>query len=172
MMDEIKDGIRYVLQTNNRLTLAISASGHSGMEAVFCNLTEPGDTVLIAVNGIWGVRATDIAKRYGTIAKTIETEMGDNFSLARIENMIKNCRPKLFFIVQGESSTGVYQPLEGIGDICYRYNCLFAVDTVASLGGVEMYADKWKIDAVYTGSQKVLGAPPGLTPISFSPRAE
>ncbi|XP_018567538.1 serine--pyruvate aminotransferase, mitochondrial [Anoplophora glabripennis] len=172
VMDEIKEGLRYVFQTSNELTLAVSAAGHAGMEAVISNLLEPGDKVLIAVNGIWGIRASDMARRYGAEVNTVSVPTGENFSLALLENAIQRVKPKLLFIVQGESSAGVYQPLEGVGDICHRYNCLFAVDTVASLGGVPFFADKWGVDAVYTGSQKVLGAPPGLAPISFSPRAQ
>ncbi|KAJ8945489.1 hypothetical protein NQ318_002534 [Aromia moschata] len=171
-MDEIKEGIRYVFQTNNELTLAVSGAGHAGMEAVLSNLLERGDKVLVAISGIWGNRAADMARRYGAVAKEILTETENNFSLAQLEHAIQKEKPKLLFIVQGDSSTGVYQPLEGLGDICHRYNCLLAVDTVASLGGVPFYADRWKIDAVYTGSQKVLGSPPGLSPISFSPRAQ
>ncbi|KAJ8984921.1 hypothetical protein NQ317_012167 [Molorchus minor] len=171
-MDEIKEGLRYVFQTKNDLTLAVSASGHGGMEAVFSNLVEPGEKVLVAVSGIWGSRAADMARRYGAVAKEISTEVGNDFSLAQLENAIQNESPKLLFIVQGDSSTGVYQSLEGVGDICHRYNCLLAVDTVASLGGVAFFADRWKVDVVYSGSQKVIGCPPGLAPISFSPKAQ
>ncbi|KAJ8918587.1 hypothetical protein NQ315_013092 [Exocentrus adspersus] len=168
-MDEIKEGLRYVFQTQNDLTLAISASGHAGMEAVLSNLVEPGERVLIAINGIWGIRAADMATRY---VHTVTAIAGDNFTLTLLESTIEKVRPKLLFIVQGESSAGVYQPIEGLGNICHRYNCLLAVDTVASLGSVPFLADKWGVDAVYSGSQKVLGCPPGLAPISFSPRAQ
>ena len=171
-MDDIKEGIRYVFQTANPLTLVVSTSGHGGMEAVLCNLLEPGDTALIAINGIWGQRAVSMATRYGARVVTLETEVGNNFTLAQIENAVHKHKPTLLFVTQGESSSGVYQNVEGIGDICHRYGCLLAVDTVASLGGVPLFVDRWGIDAVYTGSQKVLGAPAGLAPISFSPRAQ
>ncbi|EFA09724.1 alanine--glyoxylate aminotransferase [Tribolium castaneum] len=172
IMDDIKAGIRYVFQTSNPLTLAVSASGHGGMEAVLCNLLEPGDTALIAVNGIWGERAASMAGRYGAKVTTVEAEVGHDFTLAQIENAVSKHRPHVLFVTQGESSSGVYQNIEGIGDICHRYGCLLAVDTVASLGGVPFLADRWGVDAVYTGTQKVLGAPAGLAPISFSPRAQ
>ncbi|XP_069683970.1 alanine--glyoxylate aminotransferase [Periplaneta americana] len=171
IMDEVKSGIQYAFQTRNTLTLAVSTSGHGGMEASMCNLIEPGDVVLIAVHGIWGERAADMARRYGANVKTIEKPAGDNFCLRAIEAGLSQHRPVLFFITQGESSTGVYQPLEGLGILCHKYNCLLVVDTVASLGGVPVYMDQWEIDVLYTGTQKVLGAPPGLAPISFSTRA-
>jgi alanine-glyoxylate transaminase/serine-glyoxylate transaminase/serine-pyruvate transaminase len=172
IMDDIKEGVRYVFQTTNPLTLVVSTSGHGGMEAVLCNLLEPGDVALIAVNGIWGERAVSMAARYGACVVTIETEPGNNFTLAQLENAVSKHRPRLLFVTQGESSSGVYQNVEGIGDVCHRYGCLLAVDTVASLGGVPLLADRWGVDAIYTGSQKVLGAPAGLAPISFSPRAQ
>ncbi|XP_066248127.1 alanine--glyoxylate aminotransferase-like [Euwallacea similis] len=173
IMDEIKKGLQYMFQTRNKLTLCVSASGHAGMETVLCNLVEPGDKVLVLVNGIWGKRAADIAQRYRATVQTVHNkDLGKNFSLIEIENAVSKFKPKVLFVVQGESSTGVYQPLEGIGEITKRYKCLLAVDTVASLGAVPLQMDAWKIDAIYTGSQKIIGVPPGLTPLSFSERAQ
>ncbi|CAH1115044.1 unnamed protein product [Psylliodes chrysocephalus] len=172
IMDEIKEGIKYVFQTKNELTLAISASAHSGMEAVMSNLLEPHDKVLIAVNGLWGSRAANMAERYGASAVKIVTSLGDNFGFEEIEDALRKERPKLLFIVQGETSTGVYQPLEGLGDICHKYNCLLAVDVVASVGAVPFLMDKWGVDAAYAGVQKALGGPPGVTIISFSSSAQ
>ncbi|XP_060529474.1 alanine--glyoxylate aminotransferase-like [Cylas formicarius] len=171
VMDEIKKGIQYVFQTRNEVTLCISASGHGGMEALVCNLIEPGDKILITANGLWGNRIADLATRYGGVVKKLTSKLSRNFSLGEIEHAIESFRPKVLFTIQGESTTGVYQPLEGIGDICKRYQCLFAVDTVASLGAVPVFVDRWKIDAIYSGSQKILGAPPGLAPVSFSSAA-
>lgn len=171
-MDEIKEGLQYLFQTKNRLTLAISGSGHAGMEALLCNIIEPGDVVLIAKNGIWGERAQDMAKRYGGDVRIIETEPGTAFSIEEFENALKKHLPTLLFVVHGESSTGVRQPLCGLGELCHKYNCLLGVDSVAALGGVPLHADYAQIDILYTGSQKVIGAPPGLAPITFSPRAE
>ncbi|XP_022917907.2 alanine--glyoxylate aminotransferase [Onthophagus taurus] len=172
IMDDIKAALQYIFQTKNTLTLCISASGHGGIEAVMCNLLEPGEKVLIAVNGIWGERASNMATRYGGIVRQIKTEPGNVFTLEQIEQGLMKHKPVLFFIVQGESSSGAYQNLEGIGELCHRYNCLFAVDTVASLGSVPVFMDKWNIDAIYTGSQKCLSAPPGITPMSFSSKAQ
>ncbi|KAJ9586695.1 hypothetical protein L9F63_019733 [Diploptera punctata] len=174
IMDEVKAGIQYVFQTKNSLTLAISTSGHGGMEAALSNLIEPGDGVLVAVNGIWGQRAADMARRYGGNVNTIEKPAGENFCLNAVERGLTQYRPAIFFVTQGESSTGVtaQHHQEFINELDKMYNCLLVVDTVASLGGVPVYTDQWEIDVIYTGSQKVLGAPPGLAPISFSPRAE
>lgn len=120
--------------------------------------------------------------------EVVEVPPGKNFKIHELEDAIRKYRPALFFIAQGESSTGVYQPIAGLGEICrkyvnvidrrkialiyihFRYDCLLVVDTVASLGGVQVLADRWLVDCIYSGSQKVLGAPPGLAPISFNRR--
>jgi len=171
VMDDIKAGVQYVFQTNNPWTITISGPGHLGMEAALVNIVEPGDTVLVGVNGLWGNRAGDLANRLGANVKTVETTGGKSLTKSEIAQALQTHRPQVLFLVHSESSTGVVQNLEGIGELCESYNCLLVVDTVASLGGVPFYADKWKVDVVYTGSQKVLGAPPGLSPISFGPRA-
>jgi alanine-glyoxylate transaminase/serine-glyoxylate transaminase/serine-pyruvate transaminase len=170
-MDEIKDGMRYLFQTSNPWTLVVSGPGHLGMEAILVNLLEQGDTLLVGTNGLWGNRCRDLANRIGTNPVALEAEGGKSISLEQIrEGLIKH-KPKVLFLVHSESSTGVMQPLAGVGDLCREHGCLLAVDSVASLGGVPFYMDEWKVDAVYTGSQKVIGAPPGLAPISFGPRA-
>lgn len=172
LMDEIKAGLQYVFQTNNRLTLALSASGHGGMEACLINLLEPGETILVVKSGIWGERAADMATRIGVHAEVIETEHTSAVTLEQLEIALHRYNPVAVFMVHAESSTGLKQPLKGFGDLIHRYNALFIVDTVASLCGEPFFMDSWGVDATYTGSQKVLGAPPGLSPISFSPRAE
>lgn len=171
IMDEIKEGLQYVFQTRNTATMCITASGHAGMEAVMCNLLEDGDVALIGKTGIWGSRAEEMARRYGADTRTLEIKAGEAITLDVLEEHLKAHKPALFFIVQGESSTGLRQDVRGMGALCHKYGCLFAVDTVASLGGTEFKMDEWEIDVVYTGSQKVLGAPPGITPISFNQRA-
>lgn len=172
LMDEIKAGLQYVFQTNNRLTLALSASGHGGMEACLINLLEPGETILVVKSGIWGERAADMATRIDVHAEVIETEHTSAVTLEQLEIALHRYNPVAVFMVHAESSTGLKQPLKGFGDLIHRYNALFIVDTVASLCGEPFFMDSWGVDATYTGSQKVLGAPPGLSPISFSPRAE
>ncbi|KAK2585234.1 hypothetical protein KPH14_009936 [Odynerus spinipes] len=171
LMDEIKAGIRYAFQTRNELTLALSTAGHGGMEACLGNLLESGEVVLIAKCGIWGERVANMANRIGARVEFLETDLGVPFDLDSLESALKRCRPAAVFVVHAESSTGMKQPLEGVGDLVHRYNALLIVDAVASLGGEPFFADAWGIDAVYTCSQKVLGAPPGITPISFSPLA-
>ncbi|XP_007441293.2 serine--pyruvate aminotransferase [Python bivittatus] len=171
IMDEIKVGIQYIFQTQNPLTLAISGTGHCAMEAAFLNMVEQGDKVLVAVNGYWGERATDIAKRLGAEVHQLVNTPGEYFTLEEIERGLMQHVPSLFFITHGESSTGVVQPLDGLGDLCHRYNCLLLVDAVASLGGTPILMDQQGIDILYSGSQKVLSAPPGASPISFSNRA-
>jgi len=171
IMDDIKSGVQYIFQTKNTMSLALSATGHAAMECVMTNMLEPGRTVLIANNGIWGIRSADMARRQGATVKEISTPAGTCFTLAQIEAGIKEHKPDLLFVTHGESSTGVLQPLEGLGPLCHANNCLLAVDTVASLGGAPLQADALEIDVIYTGSQKTLGVPPGTAPISFSPKA-
>ncbi|XP_014484892.1 PREDICTED: serine--pyruvate aminotransferase, mitochondrial isoform X2 [Dinoponera quadriceps] len=172
LMDDIKAGLQYAFQTRNRLTLALSTSGHGGMEACLGNLLESGDTVLIAKCGFWGERAADMADRIGAKVEFLETEYGVAFELDDLEEALKKYRPAVMFVTHAESSTGMKQPLEDVGALVHKYDALLIVDTVGSLGGEPFFMDAWQVDAVYTGSQKVLGAPPGITPVSFSPRAE
>ncbi|NWR32615.1 SPYA protein, partial [Tachuris rubrigastra] len=175
VMDEIKAGIQYAFQTQNQLTLAISGSGHCAMEAALFNLLECGDTILVAINGIWGQRAADIARRLGMLgtARWMAGLRGPGLR-AECQNVspgLVQHKPSVLFITHGESSTGVLQPLEGLGELCHRHGCLLLVDAVASLGGAPILMDQQEIDVLYSGSQKVLNSPPGSAPISFSEQA-
>ncbi|XP_067128493.1 LOW QUALITY PROTEIN: alanine--glyoxylate aminotransferase [Centruroides vittatus] len=171
IMEETKEGIKYAFQTRNTLTFAVSGTGHCAMEAALCNLLEPDEAGLFVVNGHWGKRAADVASRHGARIVNINIPFGSVCDLEILEKTIIQYNPSVLFICHGESSTGVLHPLEGIGKMCHKYNCLLIVDAVASLGAVPIYTDKWEIDVIYSGSQKVLGAPPGSSPMSFSPRA-
>jgi len=171
IMDDVKAGIKHLFQTENELTIALCASGHAAMEATLVNVLEAGEKVVIARNGIWGDRAADIASRAGILVAMMNGNPGKSFSTEDIEEFLAKEKPKAFFITHGESSTGVLQNLKGIGSICRKYNCLFLVDSVAACGGVELKMDEWGIDVLYSGSQKVLSAPPGTAPISFSAQA-
>ncbi|XP_015726804.1 serine--pyruvate aminotransferase isoform X2 [Coturnix japonica] len=171
VMEEIKAGIQYAFQTRNRITLAVSGTGHCAMEAALINLLESSDTVLVGNNGIWGERAADVARRLGAKVHELLKPPGEYFTLRDIQEGLAQHKPSVLFLTHGESSTGVRQPLEGLGELCHRHGCLLLVDAVASLGGVPILMDQQGIDVLYTGSQKVLSAPPGISPISFSERA-
>lgn len=172
IMDEIKQGIQYVFQTRNPLTLAVSGSGHCVLETAVVNLLEPGDPFLVGVNGIWGQRAAEIGERVGARVHPMTKDPGGHYTLQEVEEALAQHKPVLLFLTHGESSSGILQPLDGYGDLCRRYNCLLLVDSVASLGGVPIHMDQQGIDVLYTGSQKVLNGPPGTSLISFSDKAK
>lgn len=172
LMDETMDLLRQVFRTKNRLTLAVSGTGSAGMEAVVVNLIEPGDRMLVCVNGVFGGRMVDVARRAGAEVSQIERPYGEVFDPAEVETAIKQHRPKVVGIVQAETSTGAWQPIEPIARIAHDHGALIAVDAVTSLAGVPVEVDAWGIDAIYSGTQKCLSCPPGLSPVSFGPRAE
>jgi len=171
IMDKIKHLLQYAWQTNNQTVVPMSGTGSCAMEAAVVNLVEPGDVVLIAINGYFGQRLTEMAERCGGVVKTISRPWGTVFSIAELENAVKEYHPKILGIVHAETSTGACQPLEGLGALCKSHDCLLLVDTVTSLAGVPLYVDAWGIDACYSGTQKCLGVPPGLSPLTFSERA-
>nr|XP_039250377.1 serine--pyruvate aminotransferase-like [Styela clava] len=171
VMDDCKAGIQYLFQTENKYTFAVSGTGHAALECAIMNMVEVGDRILVAEHGVWGFRAADMVKRVGGIPIKITRPPGENFQLSDFEEGLKQNSAKMLFIAHSESSTGVIQPLEGLGDLCHKYNCLLLVDTVASIGGCPVYMDKQNIDILYSGSQKVLSCPPGPAPISFGSRA-
>jgi alanine-glyoxylate transaminase / serine-glyoxylate transaminase / serine-pyruvate transaminase len=171
LMDETQDLLRYVFQTENRLTLAISGTGSAGMEAVVVNLIEPGDRMLICINGVFGARMQDVAERAGAEVTTIERPYGEVFDPAEVKAAVDRVHPKVLGIVHAETSTGALQPIADIARIAHDAGALIALDTVTSLAGVPVEIDGWEIDAVYSGTQKCLSCPPGLSPVSFGPRA-
>ena len=174
VMDDVMDVLRIVFQTGNRLTLPISATGTAGMEAAFCNVVEPGDTVVIAVNGFFGARMADVASRCGAEVHTVEFPWGKAVGpdLSTLEEEMSVHRSvKALGVVHGETSTGVLSPLSEIAELAHRYEALIIADAVTSLGGEEVALDRWDVDVCYSASQKCLGAPPGLAPISLGPRA-
>uniref|UniRef100_A0A2U3TVA9 Alanine--glyoxylate aminotransferase n=1 Tax=Callithrix jacchus TaxID=9483 RepID=A0A2U3TVA9_CALJA len=142
IMDEIKEGIQYVFQTRNPLTLVISGSGHCALEAALINVLEPGDSFLVGVNGIWGQRAADIGERLGARVHPMTKDPGGHYTLQEVEEGLAQHKPVLLFLTHGESSSGVLQPLDGFGELCHRYKCLLLVDSVASLGGAPLYMDQ------------------------------
>ncbi len=172
LMGEVQELLRYAWQTDNRLTLPMSGTGSAAMEATIANSVEPGEKVLVAINGYFGNRLADMADRYRADVQTINKAWGEAFSLDEIEAALIKHRPAIFAMVHAETSTGVCHPMEGIGDICKKYDCLLLLDTVTSLGGVPLFLDKWGVDLAYSCSQKGLSCPPGLGPFTISPRAE
>jgi alanine-glyoxylate transaminase/serine-glyoxylate transaminase/serine-pyruvate transaminase len=171
-MDEISEMLRGVFQTKNRVTLAISATGSSGMEASYVNFVEPGDVAVIGVNGFFADRMTQVASRCGAKVIRVEEEWGKIVDPDKIIHALKeHPEAKICGVVHAETSTGVRQPLEEIGAYCKKVNTLFVVDAVTSLGACDVKVDEWGIDVCYSCSQKGLSVPPGLSPITVSPKA-
>ena len=172
VMDRIQEMLRRLFRTENRLTIAVSGTGSSGMESAFVNVVEPGDEVLVCVNGVFGNRMSDIVERIGGVLHRIDRPWGEVFELSEIEEaLVRHPDVKVVAIVHAETSTGALQPLEEIGELCRRDGRLFLVDCVTSLGGERFEADEWNIDVAYSGTQKCLSCPPGLAPVTFSERA-
>jgi alanine-glyoxylate transaminase / serine-glyoxylate transaminase / serine-pyruvate transaminase len=171
MMGDLQQQLRDAFRTKNNVTLALSGTGTSGMEAALCNTIEPGDDVLVAVIGYFGERLCEIAARVGGKVHRVEAEWGTMLTPERIMEEIQRVRPRVACVVHAETSTGVRQELEGVGKVARDANALLIVDAVTSLGGQTLEVDAWKIDVCYSGSQKCLGAPSGLSPITFGERA-
>jgi alanine-glyoxylate transaminase/serine-glyoxylate transaminase/serine-pyruvate transaminase len=171
MMEEIKGMLRSVFLTKNEMTFPVSGTGSAGMEFCFVNLIEPGDEVVIGVNGVFGGRMVDVAERCGAKVTKVEAPWGRIIEPGQIAEAVKGRKPKLVAIVHAETSTGALTPVEEISKIAHDSGALMVLDTVTSLGGCPVRIDDWQIDAVYSGTQKCLSCPPGLSPVSFSPRA-
>ncbi len=172
IMDETTQMLRDVFMTNNRLTIPVSGTGSSGMEAGFVNIIEKGDKVVIGVNGVFGERMSDVASRYGAEVIRVEEEWGGIIEPGRIIEVLKeHPDTKLVAIVHAETSTGAKQPLEEIGSYVKNTGTLLLVDAVTSLAGCALEIDNWNIDICYSGTQKCLSVPPGLSPVTFSDKA-
>jgi alanine-glyoxylate transaminase/serine-glyoxylate transaminase/serine-pyruvate transaminase len=171
IMGQIQDLLRRSFGTKNHLTLALSGTGTSGMEAALANSVEPGDRVLVGVIGYFGERLCEIAKRVGGVVERIEGEWGKPLDPEDVRKAIEKHEPRVVCLVHAETSTGVVQDLTGIADAAHKVGALLLVDAVTSLGGQTLRVDDWGIDICYSGSQKCLGAPSGLAPITFSERA-
>ena len=171
IMDGVKEMLRGLFRTKNELTFAVSATGSAGMETCFVNLLEPGDEALVCVNGVFGNRMCDNVERCGGKLVRVDAAWGEVIEPGQVKEALGKCKPKLVAIVHAETSTGVLQPLEEISRMAHDAGDLFLVDTVTSLGGTDVRVDDWGIDAVYSGTQKCISCPPGLSPVSFSERA-
>ncbi|MFN2148392.1 MAG: pyridoxal-phosphate-dependent aminotransferase family protein [Anaerolineales bacterium] len=171
VMERTQTLLRYVFGTTNDLTIPISGTGSAAMESALANVIEPGDPVLICINGYFGGRLQDMAGRYGAQVRTIEKPWGEVFETKEIEQALSEGPAKVVAIVQAETSTGALQPLSEIAEVVHAAGALFLVDAVTSLGGIPVEVDRTGIDICYSGSQKCLSCPPGLGPITFGSRA-
>ena len=172
MMDELKQLLQYGFQTKNELTISVSAPGSAGMETCFVNLVEPGDKVIVCSNGVFGGRMKENVERCGGVAVMVEAEWGRAVDPQRVEEALKkNPDAKIVAFVHAETSTGAQSDAKTISALARQYGCLSIVDAVTSLAGTPLKVDDWQLDAVYSGSQKCLSCTPGLSPVTFSPRA-
>ncbi len=171
IMDSIKDRLRTLLNTANELTIPMSGTGSAGMEAAFVNLIEKGDPVLVIKNGVFGMRMEDVASRLGADVDTLEFEWGTPVLAGQVQARLKEKKYAIVAVVHAETSTGVCNPVAEIGKLLQGSQTIYLVDAVTSLGGMEIRMDDWGIDALYSGTQKCLSCPPGLAPLSFSPKA-
>lgn len=171
VLDEVQERLRGLFGTRNPMTLPISATGSAGMETCFVNLVEPGDEVVVGVAGVFGERMCEVARRIGARVTRVDTEWGTPLDAAAMEEAIDRVSPALVAFVHAETSTGLCQPVERIAAAARRAGALVVLDCVTSLAGLPLELDEWGIDAAYSGTQKCLSCPPGLSPVSFSPRA-
>ena len=172
MMEETKALLQYALRTGNPLTLPISAPGSAGMEACFVNLVEPGEEVIVCVNGVFGGRMSENVLRAGGVPVVVEDAWGMPVDPQRLEDALRaHPSARLVAFVQAETSTGVLSDVRLLTEIAHRHDALVIVDAVTAVGGCALEVDAWEVDAIYTGTQKCLSAPPGLSPVSFGPRA-
>lgn len=171
IMDETQRLLRFLFHTENDLTIPVSGTGSSGMETCFVNLVEPGEEVVVCINGVFGARMADIVNRVGGELIEIHGQWGRAVDPEAVRKAVKGRSPKIVAVVHAETSTGVCQPLGDIANIAREAGALFLVDMVTSLGGMEVSVDNMRIDAAYSGTQKCISCPPGLAPISFSSAA-
>ena len=171
IMDTVKVQIQQVFQTSNRLSMPMSGTGSAGMETCFVNFIEKGDPVLILINGVFGMRMKDVAERLGADVDSLEFEWGTPVLVDQVQSKLGERDYKIVAMVHAETSTGVANPVEEVGRLVKGMDSLYLVDAVTSLGGMEVSVDKWGIDIIYSGTQKCLSCPPGLSPVSISDRA-
>lgn len=171
IMDEVQEMLRLVFNTKNELTIPVSGTGSAAMEASLCNFIEPGDKILVAVNGYFGERLIDMALRYGAEVDRIDRPWGEVFDPSEIEAALKKESYKLLALVHAETSTGACQPgIKVIAKAAHEQGALVILDTVTSLGGLPVEIDAWDVDVAYSGTQKALSCPPGLGPLTVGPR--
>ncbi len=172
LMDEVKAMLRSVFRTANPFTMPVSGTGSAGMEAAFVNVLKPGDRVVIGVNGVFGARMCEVAYKVGATVERVVKPWGQVFAPGDFAPALAGGRTAVLAVVHAETSTGALQPMEGLGALAHRHGALLLVDTVTSLGGMPVDVDAWEADLVYSGTQKCLSCPPGLAPLTLSPRAQ
>ncbi|OIR01879.1 purine catabolism protein PucG [mine drainage metagenome] len=173
LMDEMKSLLKYAFQTENELTMPVSAPGSAGMETCFVNLVEPGDKVIVCQNGVFGGRMKENVERCGGIAVMVQDDWGRAVDPQKLEDALKaNPDAKMVAFVHAETSTGALSDAKTLVEVAHRHGCLVIVDAITSLGGSPVKVDEWDIDAIYSGTQKCLSCTPGLSPVSFSPEAQ
>jgi alanine-glyoxylate transaminase/serine-glyoxylate transaminase/serine-pyruvate transaminase len=173
ILADIQTLLRQVFQTRNRLTLAVSGTGTAAMEAALVNMVEPGDPLLACVHGYFGDRLAEIARRQGAEVARLEAPWGRTFDVDEIDRALQARHARIVTLVHAETSTGVRQPdIAAVAEVCHRHDALLVLDCVTSLGGLPVEVDAWDVDVAYGAAQKCLSAPPGLAPITVSPRAE
>ena len=172
VMNDVQTRLCRLFSTANRLTIAVSGTGSAGMEAAVVNIIEPGDAVIVGVNGVFGTRLATIVERCGGKAIRIEVPWGQIIEPDLIEERLRRSGPvKAVALVHAETSTGAWQPIEPISAMCRTHDALLIVDTVTSLGGLPVEVDRWGIDVCYSATQKCLSCPPGLAPLTVNDRA-
>ncbi|MCH2186073.1 alanine--glyoxylate aminotransferase family protein, partial [Myxococcota bacterium] len=171
LLDEIQESLRPLFGTSNRFTLPLSATGSAGMETCLINLLEPGQRVLVGVNGVFGGRMVEVATRAGADVHSVKANWGEPLDEQEVIEAISRVRPEVVAFVHAETSTGVHQPVEAIARAAHDLGAFVILDCVTSLSGLPIALDDWGVDAAYSGTQKCLSCPPGLSPISFSERA-
>ncbi len=171
LMDRVQERLRRLFRTDNAMTLPLSATGSAGMEACLANLLERGDEIVIGVAGVFGERMSEVARRIGARVIRVDAEPGTALDAGEMADAIQRAKPAVVAFVHAETSTGVLQPVEEIAAAARENGAMLVLDCVTSLGGVPVSLDEWGIDAAYSGTQKCLSCPPGLSPVSFSKRA-
>ena len=172
LMDDIKSLLQYAFKTSNRLTIPVSAPGSAGMEACFMNLVERGDKVVVCQNGVFGGRMKENVERCGATPVMVQDDWGKTIDLNKVEDALKaNPDARILAFVHAETSTGARSDAKALCELARKYDCLSIVDSVTGLGGIELDVDGWGIDAIYSGTQKCLSCPPGISPVSFGERA-
>jgi len=171
IMDDTQKLLRSLFQTANPLTIPISGTGSAGMETCFTNFVEPGDEVAVCVNGVFGMRMCEVARKAGAHVIKVDGEWGRAVDVEMVREAVKNKSPKILAVVHAETSTGACTPVDGLAETAGNCGALFLVDAVTSLGGMDVTVDQSRIDIIYSGTQKCISCPPGLSPVSIGPRA-